>query len=190
MKKLLWFIEDSTWNIRCGYNYWLHGPYGLCKVIEKIPNRFLIKYLRKFGASIGSNCLFERGINIHRPFGRKPFENLIIGNNVYLGHNTLIDLTRKVELKNRVIIASRCQIWTHASYYGNSDIDKPNYGEYFGEVMINEGAIIYSNTIVMHGITIERFSRIGANSLVNKTIPGGEFWGGVPVKKIEKTVNS
>ena len=186
MKRLFWFIEDIGWNLRCRYNFWLHGPYGLSKVVEKMPFLFLIKYLRKYGATIGENCRFERGLNIHRPMGVKPFENLNIGNNVYLGHNTLVDLSDKVEIKDRVIFASRCQLWTHASYYAGKTIKNHQYGEFFGTVIVDEGAIIYSNTVITHGVQIGKFAKVGACSLVNKSIDNFEFWGGVPAKRLEK----
>lgn len=181
IKHLLWSVENLLWNFRCRYNLWLHGPYGLSKVVEQMPFRFIVKYLRKYGATIGEDCIIERGINIHRPFGKKPFENLYIGNNVYLGHNTLIDLTKRVTLKNRVIIASRCQIWTHASFYGNQDINDPKYGERSGDVIIEEGALIYSGVVVSHGIVVGKFARIGANSLVHKNVAEKAFVGGVPI---------
>lgn len=186
MKRLFWKIEDLIWNVKCCYNFWLHGPYGLAKVIEKIPFRYIVKYLRKYGATIGENCRFERGINIHRPLGIKPFENLFIGDNVYLGHNTLIDLSRKVTIEDNVIFASYCQIWTHASYYECPDLKNLKYGEKYGEVLVKNGAIIYSGVIITHGTTIESFSRIGANSLVNKSVPNRQFWGGVPAKLIKE----
>lgn len=181
-KRLFWVCEDVRWNIRCRYQLWLHGPYGLAKVIEQMPFRFIVKYLRKYGATIGEHCRFERGINIHRPLGKKPFENLMIGNDVYLGHNTLIDLTRKVTLKDRVIIASRCQIWTHASYYKNPDVNDPQYGERLGDVTIEEGAIIYSGVVIGHGVTVGSFARVGANSLVIGDVVANGFVGGVPAK--------
>lgn len=188
MKKLFWALEDLSWNVKCRYNLWLHGPYGLSKVVEKIPFRFLVKYLRKYGATIGDDCRFERGLNIHRPMGQKPFENLNIGKGVYLGHNTLIDLSRKVTIKDNVIIASRCQLWTHASYYGKQDTLKPEYGEHYGELFIDECAIIYSNVLITHGVTIGIFSKIGANSLVNKDIEDYSFVAGSPIRTI-KTLN-
>lgn len=185
MKTLFWYLEDINWNFRCSYNLWLHGPYGLSKVIEKIPFRYLVKYLRKYGATIGENCRFERGLNIHRPLGKQPFENLIISDNVYLGHNTLIDLSRKVIIKDNVIIASRCQIWTHASAFVGDSLANYKYSENFGEVQIKEGAMIYSNVVITHSSIIGKFSKTGANSLINKSIPDLEFWGGVPVKRIK-----
>ena len=185
LKSVFWKIEDWAWSSRCSYNLWLHGPYGLAKVVEKMPFRFLIKYLRKHGASIGENCRFERGLNLHRPLGKKPFENLVIGNEVYLGHNTLIDLSRKVEIRDKAIFASRCQIWTHASYYGQSAPEQFEYGENYGQVIVEEGAIIYSNVVIGHGTRIGRHARVGACSLVIKDVPPGQFAGGVPAKNLK-----
>jgi len=184
VRKVFWFLEDVLWNLRCKYNFWLHGPYGLSKVIEKIPFKYQIKYLRKYGATIGENCRFERGMNIHRPLGVKPFENLYIGNNVYLGHNTLLDLSRKIVLKDNVIIASRCQVWTHASDFKGNTLEDYIYSENFGDVVINEGAMIYSNVVITHGSIIGSFSKIGACSLVNKVILSNSFYGGVPARQI------
>jgi acetyltransferase-like isoleucine patch superfamily enzyme len=185
MKRLFWALEDLNWNLKCRYYFWLHGPYGLAKVVEKIPFRFLIKYLKKYGATIGDNCKFERGLNIHRPFANKPFENLIIGNNVYLGHNTLIDLSRKVILEDNVIIASNCQLWTHASYYEIDSVETFKYGEKYGELKIENAAIIYSGVVITHGVRIGKLSIIGANSLLNQSIKENQFWGGVPAKFIK-----
>ena len=185
MRDLLLRIEDLGWSIRCNYSLWLHGPYGLAKVIEKIPFRFIIKYLRKYGATVGDNCRFERGINLHRPLAKPPFENLIIGNNVYLGHNIIIDLTQKVVIEDDVIIASGCKIWTHASYYERNNTKKNIYKEKFGEVNIKKSALIYSDVIISQGTTIGSNSKIGANSLVNKNVDNGDFFGGVPAVKIE-----
>jgi len=186
MKRFFWLIEDKVWGTRCTYNLWLHGPYGLSKVIERMPFRFLIKYLRKYGATIGENCRFERGLNIHRPMGKKPFENLFIGNSVYIGHNLLIDLSKVITINDGVMIGARCQIWTHAGYYGYKENNYSNYQERSKEVVIMDGTIIYSNVVISPGIKIGKMANIGAGSLVNKSIPDFEFWGGVPVKKILK----
>lgn len=177
-------IEDMRWNARCQYALWLHGPYGLSKVIEQMPYHFIVKYLRKYGATVGEGCRFERGLNIHRPLKKMPFNKLKIGNEVYLGHNTLIDLSCKVELKDRVIIASRCQLWTHASFYGNNELNDLRYGEGLGEILVEEGAMVYSNVVIAHGVKIGRFARVGANSLVNKNVEPNIFVGGVPARPI------
>jgi acetyltransferase-like isoleucine patch superfamily enzyme len=185
MTNFFLIIEDLYWNILCLYNLKVHGAYGLSKVVERMPFCFLIKYLRKYGATVGEKCHFERGINIHRPLGKKPFENLIIGDNVYLGHKTLIDLTRRVTIKDKTIIASGCQIWTHASYYDFS-FSNPVYREKCGQVEINEGAIIYSGTIISYGVSIGAFGKVGACSLVSRDVEFNSFVSGVPAKVVER----
>jgi len=187
IKKILFVLEDILWFIRCEYNLWLHGPYGLSKVIEKIPYRFLIKNLRRYGATIGNYCRFERGINLHRPLGKEPFENLIIGNNVYLGHNTLLDLSRKIIIEDNVIIASRCQIWTHTSIYESLDGgDNFEYKEKYGDVIIKKNSVIYSGVIIKHGIVIGECSKIGAGSVVIRNIAPYTFAAGNPAREIKE----
>ena len=182
MKNLFWFFENCIWSIRCSYSLWLHGPYGLTKVIERIPFRYLIKYLRKYGATVGDGCRFEKGLILHRPFGKKAFENLVIGNGVYLGHNVIIDLTEKVEIRDKVAIAARSQIWTHAGFYSSNEKKISEYKEERAPVLINRNVIIYSNSIITCGVTIGEFSRVGACALVNKPVPNNSFVKGVPAK--------
>ena len=183
MKTIFLLIEDFFWAQRCRYNLWLHGPYGLAKVVERIPFRFLVKYLRRYGATVGENCRFERGLKIHRPLGKKPFENLIIGNDVYLGHNILIDLTRRVTIHDKALLGAGCYLWTHTGYYTSNSFEKPDYVEEYGEVTIKEGTIVYSGAVISCGITVGSFSQIGANSLVNIDVAPETFVGGVPAKE-------
>ncbi len=63
MKTIALFAENLGWALKCRYNLWLHGRMVWLKLF-RIPFRFLIKYLRKYGATIGENCRFERGVRI------------------------------------------------------------------------------------------------------------------------------
>ena len=78
LKRVFWSLEDLGWNLRCRYGFWLHGPYGLAKVIEKMPFRYIAKYLRKYGATISDTTRIERGMIIQRPDPVKPFNNMIL----------------------------------------------------------------------------------------------------------------
>ena len=183
MKSFFLLLEDLIWNTRCSYGLWIHGPYGLSRVVEKIPYRHLVKYLRKYGATVGEGGLIERGILIHRPFGKnKPFENLIIGNHVYIGHETIFDLTRKITLKDAASIGSRVQIWTHSGYYQGETVETRNYKEDYGEVTIDEGVLVYSGTLIKHGIHIGAFASVTACSMVNRDVEAFAIASGVPIK--------
>ena len=186
MKKIFWFIEDVVWNIRCRYNFWLHGPYGLTKEVEKMPLRFAIKYLRMYGATIGENCIIDSGFKIHRPGKTKPFKNLILGNNVYLGHNAILDLTEKIIIEEDVAIGANCQLWTHVGDFKNSLRDGNDYSEKTESLLIKEKVICYSGVLFSPGVVIGRQARVYAFSMVNKSIPDKEVWGGIPVRFIRK----
>ena len=189
MKKFLRYFflifEDIRWNLRCRYFFWLYGPYGLAAVIESMPSHFLIKYLRKYGASIGDNSMIEKGLNLHRPEVEKPFKNLVVGNDVYIGHKVKIDLSQKVTIHDNVIIGSRCMLWTHASYYFYENV-APVVKEHCGEIELFEYALIYSGVIISYGIKIGKRAIVGAGSMVNRSVEDKCFYGGVPARLIKR----
>lgn len=186
-KQLLWKIEDCIWQLKCRYNFFLHGPYGVSHCIEKMPFHHIVKYLRKYGANIGENCRFEKGLKLHRPDSRIPFKNLTIGENVYIGHDVILDLTECIEIEKHVCIGARSQIWTHTGFYSRTDTDDPMYKEKRNPVIVKEGTIIYSNVIISNGLTIGKFSRIGAGSVVVKDVNPLSFCAGVPSREVTQS---
>lgn len=182
IRKIFFFIEDIIWNIKCQYNLWLHGPYGLCRVVEKMPFRFLIRYLRKYGATIGDNCIVDSGFKIHRPGKKPPFKNLIIGSNVYIGHNVLLDLTDKIIIEDDSALSAGCQIWTHTGYYDKKLRDNKDYYEKTAPVIIKRSSVCYAKVVVNCGITIGERARIYALSVVNNSVPDNQIWAGIPAK--------
>jgi acetyltransferase-like isoleucine patch superfamily enzyme len=186
MKKIFWILEDLKWNISCRFNFWLHGPYGLTRTIEKIPFRFLLKYMRKYGANIGSGVVIDSGIKFHRPDKQRPLKNLFIGDSVYIGHNILFDLTDKIIIENNICIGSDCQIWTHVGDFMNEVRNKEDYFEKIASVRLNEGCLCYSQVIINPGSVVGNKSRILAMSMVSGSIPDNQVWAGVPAKFIKK----
>lgn len=178
-------MEDLKWNIRCRYNYWLHGPYGLAKMVEAMPFKYRIKYLRKYGAEIGKRCIIDSGFKIHRPARMKPFKNLTIGNDVYLGHNLLLDLTDKIIFEDNTAMGANCQIWTHVGDYLEDQHDKSDYEERIAPVIIKRGAVCYSSVILNPGVVIGERSRVFAMGMVNRSVPANEIWAGIPSKSIK-----
>ncbi len=186
IKKDFWIFEDIIWNVRCRFYFWLYGPYGLTRTIEKVPFRFLIKYMQKYGAQIGTGVIIDSGIKFHRPDKKIPLKNLIIGNNVYIGHNILLDLTEKIIIQNNIGIGANCQIWTHVGDFVNELRDNNDYYEKAAAIIVNDGAVIYSNVILNPGVELGRKSRILAMSMVSGKIPENQIWAGVPAKFIKE----
>jgi len=187
IKKILWFFEDLCWNARCSYNFWLHGPYGLVAIIEMMPFRYLVKYLRKYGAIIGNNSIIDTGIIIHRPDKNIPFKNLTIGDNCYIGRKILFDLSDRILIDHDVGLGAGCQFWTHKGDYVNELTDRvSDYKEAVLPIKVKKCVIIYSASIVSPGITIGEYARVGSNSFVNRDVEPYAFVGGVPAKFIKK----
>jgi biotin carboxylase/acetyltransferase-like isoleucine patch superfamily enzyme len=188
MKEFFLKIEDINWAIKCKYNFWLHGPYGLTRIIERMPFYFLIKYMRKYGATIGTGVLIDSGIKFHRPDKKRPLKNFIIGSDTYVGHRILLDLTEKIIIGDNVAIGSDCQIWTHVGDFKNEVRNTTDYHEKIAPVILHAGALCYSHVIINPGVEIGRKVRVLAMSMISKNIPDNQVWAGVPAKFINERI--
>lgn len=53
-----------------------------------------------------------------------------------------------------------------------------------GPVTIGRDVSIGADALILPGVSIGDGATIGAKSLVNRDVPAGEFWAGVPAKKV------
>lgn len=115
--------------------------------------------LRQLGAAIGHNC--------------RIFSN-IIGPETYL-----------ITLEDMVTIATGVKIITH-----DNAISKPlpEFTDLFGRVTVRRNSFIGAYSVLLPGITVGENAIVAAGSVVTKSIPDGEIWGGVPAKKIGETM--
>jgi len=102
-----------------------------------------------------------------------------IGRGVEIGYMVIIDhvFPQYVRISNNVTISAGVKILAHDDAYSRERLPK--------QVNIKQGVFIGVNTVVMPGITIDKDSVIGAQSLVNKNIPAQVVVAGVPVKFIK-----
>lgn len=158
--------------------------------------------LTKEFKAIGENVVFENGVLVFHP------ENIEIGNNVYIGHNTIL----KGYHKNRMIIGDHTWIgqgcFLHSaggikigravgigpavkiitSAHKEGNLSKPvlcNELE-FGEVVIEDGCDIGVGAIILPEVRIGEGSIIGAGAVVTKDIPSYSIAAGVPAKVLRK----
>jgi len=151
---------------------------------------------------IGSNVIFEKNVLVFHP------ENIEIGNNIYVGHNSIL----KAYHKNKLIIGD--DSWIGQSCYihsaGGIDIGRavgigpcvkiltsthlesePDYPVLCNElslkkVIIGDGCDIGIGSIILPGITVGKGSVIGAGSVVTRDIPEYCVYAGNPAKLLRK----
>lgn len=151
---------------------------------------------------LGKNVVFEKGVLVFHP------ENIEIGDNVYIGHNTIL----KGYYKNSMVIGDHTwigqQCFFHSagglvigkavgigpgviiltSEHEASDVEIPVYFTplKFEQVIINDGADIGAGSIILPGLTIGMGAIIGAGSVVTHNVPDHEVWAGVPARKLKR----
>jgi acetyltransferase-like isoleucine patch superfamily enzyme len=100
-------------------------------------------------------------------------ENFKLGEHVEIGSFTIIDAKEGITIEDNVKIGWSCSI------FSVSTIDNKN-----GKIILKKGCKIGANSVIMPGIIVGENSTVGANSLVNKSIPANEVWVGTPARKI------
>ncbi len=149
---------------------------------------------------IGANVIFEKGVLIFHP------ENIELGNNIYVGHNTIL----KGYYKNVMVIGDNSWVgqncYFHSaggikigenvgigpdvkiltSFHKEEGIEKPIlFSELeFQPVIIENDTDIGIGSIILPGVKIGRGVQIGAGSIVTKDIPDFSVAFGSPAKVI------
>ena len=150
---------------------------------------------------LGCDVVFERDVLIFHP------NNIEIGNNVYIGHQTIL----KGYYKNKMVIGNNTwigqQCFFHSAgglFIGNNvgigpavriitsahaadDIKKPiiKTSLIFKKVVIENNCDIGTGTIILPGVTIGESTILGAGSIVTKNIPPNSVAVGNPAKVIK-----
>ena len=113
--------------------------------------------------------------------------DITIGDNVWIGHETMIIASAPISIGANVNIAPRCYIGT-----GTHEIDMTTpsvAGKGMScPISIGEGVWCCTHVVVLPNTTVGCFSVLAAGAVVNKDVPAGQLWGGVPARFIRSLV--
>lgn len=113
---------------------------------------------------------------------------IVIGNGVGIS-NSCIWAKSSVTIEDDVKIGGDCKIYDtdfHSITYNNrikGHLYDPDIKT--KPIIIHEGAFIGAHSIILKGVSIGKHSVVGAGSVVTKSIPDYQVWGGNPAKYIK-----
>jgi len=138
---------------------------------------------------------FRKTYNIDPSFNFNGIGTQLYGNGeIVLGKNSYIGNYSTIQAQSgcKVVVGANCAISHNVRIYTANrsardvvkGINKKEASILIGDVLIDDGVWIGANVVVLQGVSIGKYSVIGANSVVNKSIPDHCVAGGVPAKVI------
>ena len=176
--------------------------------------RFLLHYLNKrkinlLGKNTLLHCRIEKRdknskIEIQDDcliYGRLVTETdqsiIRLGNNVFIGGNSIIDCKEEICIEDNVLVSYECIIFDHDSHSVDkskreNDLyrfknNKMNWNEVKSKkINIKKNVWICARSIILKGVTIGEGSIVGAGSVVTQDVPDFSLVSGNPAKFIRK----
>ncbi len=130
---------------------------------------------------IGARCFFEISAN---PSGR-----VIIGSNTWVSHDCHICSWKSICIGEHVLIGEFVSIRDTSHSYSDTTLPIKTQADVIGHITIEDGVWIGRGCLIQgkpDGITIGRGAIVAANSVVSRSIPSMEVWGGVPAHFIKQ----
>lgn len=139
--------------------------------------------LRRWGAQIGDNTVVYPGVTVHA--AQRDFSNLVIGSNVRIVRDCLLDLTDSIRIEDNAIVSFRCNLITHMNIL-HSPLAQRGYSPAHAPVIIRRGAVLFANVTVLMGVTIGECAIVAAGAVVTSDVPDWTLVGGIPAKPIKR----
>lgn len=100
---------------------------------------------------------------------------IIIGKHVFFNHNCSLTAKEAITIGDNAVIANNVVIIDHDHQFGSTGVTN---GYTIAPVCIKKNVWIGANSVILKGVTIGEGAVIAAGSVVNKSVPAQELWGG------------
>lgn len=180
LKRLLRSIDTALTLLRLQLIYWFRGISGLSNAIRLVPAP--IPALRKWGAKVGARTLIYPGVTIHA--ATDDYSNLVVGEDVRIVRDCLLDLTDRITIGDQAIVSMRCSLITHRNIH-KSPLKDTGYSAMHAPITIGRGAVLFVNVTVLAGVTIGECAMVAAGAVVTENVLPWTLVAGVPARVIK-----
>jgi len=130
---------------------------------------------------IGARCIFEVSVN--------PLASVTIASNTWITHDCHICSYNRIDIGSDVLIGEFVSLRDSSHSYSDHTIPMKNQSDVRGHIVIEDDVWIGRGCLIQskaEGVVIGRGAIIAANSVVSRSIPGMEVWGGAPARFIKR----
>lgn len=157
------------------------------KLLVKGKGKILIGQAVRINSSLNSNPVGLSSQSVLFSYNNAVIK---IGNNVGMS-NSLVCAMESIVIEDDVLLGGGTQIFDndfHAIQYVQR-MQQPDTNIRISPVLIRKGAFIGCNSIIGKGVVVGQRSVVAAGSVVTKSIPDDEVWGGNPAQFIKAIDN-
>ena len=154
---------------------WYFLGYPLVRSYWLPISRLKCAILRLFGARIGKGVYIKPGIRVKFPW------YLETGDHCWLGEDIWIDNLAPVVIGSHVCISQGAYLCT-----GNHDWTTPNMKLFRRRIVLGNGSWVGAKTLVAPGVSVGDAAVVAAGSVLTRSVPAGEVWGGNPAQYLRR----
>ncbi|HME69877.1 MAG TPA: DapH/DapD/GlmU-related protein [Myxococcota bacterium] len=173
-------LQSGVWSLRVA---WLRrvGISAAARALATCHPMLRLRILRAFGARIGEGATILGPFHVMNP--GESFSALRIGRDAWIGPDVLVDLTRDVEIGDRVAISARCSLVTHMNV-GVSRL-KDRYSPVAAPVRVADDAYLGTGAVILHGVELGAGAVVAAGAVVRAPVAPGAVVAGVPAREVK-----
>jgi acetyltransferase-like isoleucine patch superfamily enzyme len=131
----------------------------------------------------GSQCGIDKGCIVWIASEADAKPRLTLGDHVYVGPYCFLGSYAPLFIGRNTIIGGYSYLIT-ANHLDEPGPAVRNQGYRSAPIQIGNDVWIGCHVVILPGVTIGDHAVIGAGAVVNRDVPAGEKWAGVPAKKI------
>lgn len=136
---------------------------------------------------MGSHCTL--GDRVVLEVGLNPKGELWLGDHVWISHDVHLAANARLIIGNNVLVGEFSSVRDSSHSHADPTIPIKLQKDSYGTILIEDDVWIGRGCAVLgrpDGVVIGKGAIVGANSVVGRSIPPMEIWGGVPARFLRK----